>query len=197
MVSFLKFHLVFTSAMTGNIALLGLSLGKGELSSATHSITALIGFLLGAYTGSILMERRVLVSLILAAEAGILLIYAGLWLSVGINCGGVVLYILIVLSSLSMGLQSIAARLINIAGIPSVVFTNTITSIIIQVYECIRKKTAISTTLMHQLAALFSYLAGAIVFSWLLYNVPAAAAVLPVMIIGMAAAFRFVGRYAI
>ncbi|WP_254892651.1 DUF1275 family protein, partial [Acidithiobacillus thiooxidans] len=51
-VAFLKFHMVFTSAMTGNLALFGIAVGQGRLLSATHSLAALLDFIVGIALGS-------------------------------------------------------------------------------------------------------------------------------------------------
>lgn len=185
-VSFLKFHFVFTSAMTGNIALLGLSIGGGELLLSTHSLSALLGFFLGVYIGSIYFWRKSTASFLLFCEAIILASYSVIWLCYGLHINGFIVYILIILSSVSMGLQSVAARLINIAGIPSVVFTNTITSIIIKAYECMKEGSSYSGELPRQLVALLSYTAGAITFSWLIYSMLSVAVVLPALIIMVA-----------
>jgi len=182
-VAFVKFHLVFTSAMTGNIALLGISIGNGEFLLSTHSLAALFGFLTGAYIGSMLIRLQKNLSLILIVEVIILVIYAFLWINIGFISSGIYLYIFIILSSGSMGLQSVAARLINVASIPSVVFTNTITSIVIQVYEYIRVKDKLPIAALRQIYALLSYIFGATIFSWLLYSAPDAAVMLPSLII--------------
>src|ERR671918_41811 len=45
--SFLRLGNVFTSAMTGNTALLAIALGQGQLFAAMRSLMALIGFIIG------------------------------------------------------------------------------------------------------------------------------------------------------
>jgi uncharacterized membrane protein YoaK (UPF0700 family) len=46
--SFLKLGDLFASAMTGNSALLAIALARGEMLPASRSLTALVGFMLGA-----------------------------------------------------------------------------------------------------------------------------------------------------
>lgn len=48
MPSFLKLEDVFTSSMTGNTALLAIVIGRGQMLAASRSLTALLGFMLGA-----------------------------------------------------------------------------------------------------------------------------------------------------
>lgn len=185
-VAFLKFHMVFTSAMTGNLALFGIAVGQGHLLSATHSLDALLGFIVGIMLATLWKEHLHALRMLLCMEAAFLGIYAVAWLIVGFPDNGVLLYVMIMASALSMGLQSVAARLINVAGVPSVVFTNTLTSIVITLVENLRKKRPLPFAWRQQLAALFAYLIGAISFAFFLFQVPALAMVLPVCLIAIA-----------
>jgi uncharacterized membrane protein YoaK (UPF0700 family) len=185
-VAFLKFHMVFTSAMTGNLALFGIAVGQGHLLSATHSLAALLGFIVGIALGSVWKEHLYGLRILLCIETFFLGVYALVWMLVGFPGDGVLLYVLIMASALSMGLQSVAARLINVAGVPSVVFTNTLTSIVITFVENLRKKRPLPFAWRQQLAALFAYLVGAILFAFFLFQVPALAMVLPVFLVGIA-----------
>src|SRR5437660_11648422 len=45
--AFIKLGHLFTSAMTGNTALLAIALGQGHVAAAGRSLTALLGFALG------------------------------------------------------------------------------------------------------------------------------------------------------
>ena len=51
-VAFLTFGNVFTSAMTGNTALLGIAVSRGHLSDALLGLLALTGFIVGAATAA-------------------------------------------------------------------------------------------------------------------------------------------------
>jgi uncharacterized membrane protein YoaK (UPF0700 family) len=50
--------------------------------------------------------------------------------------------VLILLSAAGMGIQSVAARRINLPGIPTVVFTSTLTSIVMAATETILRRAA-------------------------------------------------------
>src|SRR5207248_2344808 len=52
--TFLTLENVFTSAMTGNMALLGIALSGGRWTAAAHAFAALVGFTCGAVSGSLL-----------------------------------------------------------------------------------------------------------------------------------------------
>ena len=49
--AFVKLGNVFTSVMTGNLVLLGLAIGKGDLQPAVHVALALVAFVAGAMVG--------------------------------------------------------------------------------------------------------------------------------------------------
>jgi uncharacterized membrane protein YoaK (UPF0700 family) len=134
--SFLKFHQVFTSAMTGNTALLGLGLGQGHFRAASYSFTALAGFALGNITATFTDETnadRPTWRRLLAVELSGLALVAVLWGLFAHPLHEAQLYALIMLSAGSMGVQSVIARKINLPGITTVVFTTTLTLIMMGV----------------------------------------------------------------
>ncbi|WP_414039608.1 YoaK family protein [Acidithiobacillus sp. M4-SHS-6] len=192
-VAFLQFHMVFTSAMTGNLALFGIAVGQGHLLSATHSLAALIGFIVGIMLATLWKDHPQALRMVLGLEVTFLGLYALLWIVWGFPADGAVLYALIVFSALSMGLQSVAARLINVAGVPSVVFTNTLTTIVITLVESLRKKQSLPFAWHQQVAALFAYLTGAIVFAFFLFQLPALAMILPVCLVSIALSTHWAG----
>jgi len=137
--AFLSLGDVFTSAMTGNTALLGIALSQGRLVSATHSVAALIGFSLGALLGAAMNIRRrqsnaavlEVVRLLLLTEICCLGVFAAILTSTGPPPESAVLYALILLSAVGMGLQGVAARQINSPGVNTIVFTSTLINIVI------------------------------------------------------------------
>lgn len=137
--TFLSLGDVFTSAMTGNTALLGIALSQGQIVSATHSLCALLGFALGAALGAAInlrMRRNGvgaphIVRLLLLLEIGCLGMFAAILSSTGPPPESAILYALILLSAIGMGLQGVVARQINSPGINTIVFTSTVISIVI------------------------------------------------------------------
>ncbi len=128
---------VFTSAMTGNAALLGLDLGQGNLAAASRSLAAFASFLLGLVGGAAMLrwEREAgwsaAVTRTLGLEFVLLLGFSALW---ALTAGPVTLevrYGLIVLSAVAMGIQSAAAHTIGVPGITTTYFTGTITNIVV------------------------------------------------------------------
>ncbi len=185
-VAFLKLNMVFTSAMTGNLALFGIAVGQGRLLSATHSLTALLGFISGVAIAAPWKERRFGLRRILGLEVVFLALYALCWLRWGFPPGGIPLYALILFSAMSMGMQSVAARLIDVAGVPSVVFTNTLTSVVLVFIQSIHKHRPLPFALRQQMAALLAYLGGAVVFAFLLMIMPVLAMTLPAILVALA-----------
>jgi uncharacterized membrane protein YoaK (UPF0700 family) len=135
--TFLTLGDVFTSAMTGNTALLGIALSHGEILAASHSFSALIGFMCGAALGTIVLVLRaetarglLAIRPLLAFEIFCLGAFAVILTLVDRPGEAVALYALILLSSIGMGVQGIVARHINSPGINTIVFTTTLVSIV-------------------------------------------------------------------
>ncbi len=161
--SFLALSGVFTSAMTGNTALLGLAVGQGQFGAAVRSFDALAGFLMGVAAGTLPRDtgssRSALVR-ILALEALCLGLFTALWGYWANLDKGMAVYGLILLSAAGMGIQSVAARRINLPGIPTVVFTSTLTSIVMAATEAVLKRPRFQFEALRQLAVFCAYLLG-------------------------------------
>jgi uncharacterized membrane protein YoaK (UPF0700 family) len=132
--SFLKFGDVFTSAMTGNTALLAIAIGRGHLLAALHSVTALLGFTLGVAAAVQNLQDteqnpRLKLRRLLLVEIASLAGCAALWSARGASPEGVILYAIILLSAVGMGIQGVAARIIDSRGISTIVFTSVLISI--------------------------------------------------------------------
>lgn len=163
--SFLVFHQVFTSAMTGNTALLGSALGQGQAPAAAHAAVALGSFIGGVAIGTLAAgegrQSRAL-ALVLALEALCLTLFAALWYSLARPADGGSAYPLILLSALAMGLQIVAARQVNLPGIPTVVVTSTLTSFVVNATLSARRGEALPVHAWRQAAIVLSYAAGAL-----------------------------------
>lgn len=130
-VSFAWLGKVLASAMTGNLALLGLYLGRGATAPASRSAAALAAFAVGAglATWAVRVRHRAL-KLLLTAELATLLAAAIFWAAAGRPSGGISGIGVIVPLALGMGMQIIAARQLNLAGVPTVVFTSTFANLV-------------------------------------------------------------------
>ncbi|HEY7299355.1 MAG TPA: YoaK family protein [Xanthobacteraceae bacterium] len=146
--SFLMLGNVFTSAMTGNTALLGFALSQGNLLSAAHSFSALIGFIVGAALAAIIGFRlqaqrpENLIRALLAIET-LCLVAVGVMLTiVGPPGESTAVFWLILVSAVAMGIQGITARYIHSPGINTIVFTSTLISIVISLAELLTRRSA-------------------------------------------------------
>ena len=136
--AFLTLGNIFTSAMTGNMALLAIAVGQGRLVSALLSFLALVGFVLGVVVGTAIYDpsktsaRSVLRPLCIL-ELACLGAFALTWHLVDRSLASPGLDTLILLSATAMGIQGVIARHINAPGINTIVFTSTLVAIVMSV----------------------------------------------------------------
>jgi uncharacterized membrane protein YoaK (UPF0700 family) len=184
--AFLKFHDVFTSAMTGNMALLGIALGQGHLLEAARSLAALIGFTVGSAVATLLhdtvateagrLQRLILLEAICLAGVAVL------WAVLAHPVYGAPLFALIVLGAGAMGIQSVAARAIDLPGIPTVVFTTTLTMIMMGLIRAVAPASGgVKPITWRQIGAMSAYLVGAAVAGLFAEIGPAVMALLPLV----------------
>jgi uncharacterized membrane protein YoaK (UPF0700 family) len=130
-ISYLGLGRVFTANMTGNTVLLGLALSQGAGAGVGRAAVALAGFAAGAIVVSRLVGRprgnamwppRVTVAL--AVEAGALVALAVLWSKIGR------LEVLVAISGVAMGMQSVAVRRLAVPGVATTYVTGTLTSLL-------------------------------------------------------------------
>ncbi|HEY1799025.1 MAG TPA: YoaK family protein [Stellaceae bacterium] len=184
---FLAFGGVFTSAMTGNAALLGMDLGQGKGIAAARSLVALAGFLVGVAAATALGggHRRGAVSTALRLEAACLLVFTAAWFLAGVPA---LVYALIALSGCGMGAQAVAARWVNLPAIPTVVFTSSLTSIVMAATRSLMRRRRLPDATRRQIGVFLTYLAGAVLAGALaLWNLTAVA-LLPLAAVAFALA---------
>jgi len=190
--SFLALGDVFTSAMTGNAALLGIALSQGRIVPAMHSLSALFGFALGASLGAAISLRKGkdnaaaidVVRLLLRLEICCLAAFAAILTFTGPPPENAALYGLILFSSIGMGLQGIAARQINAPGINTIVFTSTLISIITSVAGVLMRRSEsrnLHPDTKRQIGIFLAYAFGAIVAGILVGPVLSLLAWLPML----------------
>lgn len=134
-ISYLGLGRVFTANMTGNTVLLGLALVQADYPEALRASLALVGFFAGGALGAWVVEKGPSaglwprsVTVALALEWGFLVVFAVGWLFTGGEPATVAARgPLIVLSALAMGVQSAAARRLEVSGIATTYITGTVT----------------------------------------------------------------------
>jgi uncharacterized membrane protein YoaK (UPF0700 family) len=128
-ISYLALGRVFTANMTGNTVLLGLSLVQGDADGAGRAMLALAGFLLGGAAGAWIAYRG-------PSEEGwprgvtVALIVECVLLAALANDQSSTLAIRVALAAVAMGIQSAAARRLDIFGVATTFVTGTLTNLI-------------------------------------------------------------------
>jgi uncharacterized membrane protein YoaK (UPF0700 family) len=128
---------VFTANMTGNLVLLGIAIGQGQLVGSIRSVIAFAAFVLGVLVGVRVTSRIEptavwprSATLALLGELGLLLGLLAGWEITGGRPGAVALDILIALSAGAMGIQTAAARRLGVVGVTTTFVTGMLTSLI-------------------------------------------------------------------
>jgi len=128
-ISYLALGRVFTANMTGNTVLFGLALVQGDTGAIIRTALALGAFVVGAASGAWLVQR----------SEGPVHWPRGVTIALGVEC--VLLAALaadrssglaarVTLAALAMGVQSAAARRLDVFGIATTFVTGTLTSLV-------------------------------------------------------------------
>jgi uncharacterized membrane protein YoaK (UPF0700 family) len=199
-ISFAKLGGVFASAMTGNLAFLGLYLARFSFASAIGSAIALLGFIIGAAAGHLFTRgksRAVSLQILLGAEVILLALLVLLWLPGHHPAGSAAADALIIFLSVAMGLQSIVGKKINLSNIPTVVFTSTLTNLVIGIADTIiNKKRELPEDTRRQIGSFLLYFAGALCAGLLVFLNFMFLVALPLLAVGTALAIQLSHRRA-
>ncbi|HKO04908.1 MAG TPA: YoaK family protein [Candidatus Acidoferrales bacterium] len=153
-IAYLGLGHVFTANMTGNMVLLGLTLGQGQGLAAIANVVALAGFVFGVIIGAVSVaeggkpgewDRRV--SRAFLWEGMLIAAFTVVWhVAPGREVrGSGAFYALIALSAMAMGLQSAAVRRLNLPGVATTYVTGTMTSVVAGLTSRLLGKAAEST----------------------------------------------------
>jgi uncharacterized membrane protein YoaK (UPF0700 family) len=134
-VCFLRLGKVFSSVITGNLALLGIAAGEKNGGLAANGGLALAGYAAGvalgtafagtAERGQPVWPRRVTVTLIV--ELGILAVFSVGWLVSGSHRGTATRMVLLVLAATAMGVRTAAVR--RLGQMSTTYLTSTLTGL--------------------------------------------------------------------
>jgi uncharacterized membrane protein YoaK (UPF0700 family) len=192
--SFLVLGNAFTSGMTGNTALLGLAVGRGQIFTASYPASALAGFLLGVTLGGLLsrsVDQRAGLAALLGFESLCLGAFCAIWFGFAHPAGSEAIYVLIALSATGMGIQAVAARRINAPGIPTIVFTTTLTTICTAATDAVARGVPLSRDTKRQIGIFSVYLAGATIAGALSSSNLGLLALLPLIAVVAALAIEY------
>jgi uncharacterized membrane protein YoaK (UPF0700 family) len=183
----------FTSVMTGNIALFGLSLARESVSQATHTATAVAGYVVGVAIGTQLGWHAAkrwpaeplkeqpgehwppYMPLLLGTE---LLLLAGVlagWEVTGSRPAGGAQFVLLALAACAMGTQSASVAQLGLGNVSTTYLTGTLTGL---VSATVRPG---SKPGWRRPLVFVGVLAGAVLAGVLLANAPAVVPVLPIL----------------
>jgi uncharacterized membrane protein YoaK (UPF0700 family) len=181
--SFAALGQVFTGVMTGNLVLLGVSLGRGRFTAAVPAVAAIVAYIAGVYGAASWLRgthaddtdpwpARVSAALaaVLAAQAAVLV----WWLATGARPGPAVRDVLVGLSALAMGVQSAAVNAVSVPGAATTYLTGTLTVLTTELAT-----TGAPLTMRRRVAVLVAALAGAVLDAVLLTWARPAAPALP------------------
>jgi uncharacterized membrane protein YoaK (UPF0700 family) len=189
-ISFVQLGGIFASAMTGNLAFLGIYLARLSFYSAIGSAIGLIGFVAGSAIGHRITRgkgREASLNILLGTEMALLIAVVAAWFPVAHKNGSLAADLLIALLSIAMGLQSIIGKKINLSNIPTVVFTSTLTNLVIGISDALaEKKFVLPKDTKRQLISFFLYFFAALATGILAYLNAAILIVLPALIIAVA-----------
>lgn len=186
-VSYLGLGRVFTANMTGNLVLLGLAVGQGQIPEALRSVVALLGFAAGAMLGGWVVGAGQggevwpsRVTLVLAVELALLAVFQVAWVFAGANVPDGELEVLIAISAAAMGVQSAAGRRLAVAGVSTTYVTGTLTTLMAELVAMARRQPGAA----RWVGVLVALTVGAVVGAILMELARPIAPLLPVLVLG-------------
>ena len=195
-VSILSLGRVFVANMTGNVVFVGFAIGDAPGFSLGASLSALAGFLVGAFGGGwavsrVGANRAALVRNAVAAESALLIIALVVAIAVGTPFRGVARDALAAMLAMAMGLQNAAARRLSVPDLTTTVLTMTLTGLAADARESER-----GPVLVRRVLAVLTMLGGAIAGAVLVLDVSAVAAlgVAAGLLVGVTAAASATAR---
>ncbi len=173
---------VFTSVMTGNMVLLGVSAAREHAAIAYHTGVAFIGYVVGSLAGARvaghasrdeeLWPRPIVLALIV--ELVVLTVFAVWWEIVGGAPSSGVTYAMLALNALALGVQSAAVLRFGISGLSTTYLTGTLT----QLMAGLTKRRA--PIQWRSVLILLALIAGAALGAVVSVDIPKAAPVVPI-----------------
>src|SRR6478736_1310553 len=171
---------VFTSVMTGNLVLLGLSAGTGDHEVALRIVLAFAAFTVGVLTSGRMTKRHLgekflwprAVTHCLAIQLVVLVTFVIGWELESAHPEGTAKDILLALAALAMGLQSGAVVAIGVPGLSTTYVTGTLTGVLTTVANSKRLR-------WDSAAILTGLVVGATIAGLLIVHAPRLAPILP------------------
>lgn len=139
-VGFLALGGAFTSVMTGNLVLFGVSAARSDIALAQHTAAAIAcyvaGCLAGAHVAGTTQAGQPIwprgVSRALAVELAAFAVFAMGWWAKGSDPHGGVQLALLSINALGLGIQSSAVQRFGVSGLSTTYMTGTLTTVVVQ-----------------------------------------------------------------
>ncbi len=185
-ISFLGLGGVFTSVMTANMVLLGLSAGTRDGALALHAGAALTGFVVGGLAASRFARPAdqparvwpVRVTVMLAVEAAVLAGVTAGWEAAAARPSGPEQLVLVTGAAVAMGIQSAAVRALGVPGLSTTYLTGTLTAVLGDLAAARG-----SASLRRRVVLLIMLVAGAAVSGVLVTQAPRLAPLIPLALL--------------
>jgi uncharacterized membrane protein YoaK (UPF0700 family) len=137
-VGFLRLGGVFTSVMTANMVLLGISAGRHNAPLALHAGAAFTGYILGLFIGSRVAGRAVdgqptwprRVTVALGVEFALIVSFAAWWEVTGGHPSSGPTYGFLGLNAAALGIQSSAVLRFGVPGVSTTYLTGLLTQLV-------------------------------------------------------------------
>jgi uncharacterized membrane protein YoaK (UPF0700 family) len=186
-IGFLALGGAFTSVMTGNMVLLGVSISQGDGGRAASSVGAILAFIAGAALGARvagtpreadrLWPRAVTVGLLV--ELGFMAAYAVGWWVTGGSPGPGVAFALLLATAIALGIQSSTVQRFGVSGLSTTYMTGTLTTVVIRLATGRGVK-----EVWHSVEVLLGLIAGAVAGTVLVRLAPLSAPILQLAVLG-------------
>ena len=184
-VAFLGLH-VFTAVMTGNLVLLGVSIGQGAARNAVRGLVAVGGYgigvlagarIVGAGPGQTTWSRAVTRALVL--EAALQAIFLAGWVLTGAAPDGLAAFALITISGIAMGLQAATTRAVA-PGRSTTYLTGTLTGLLTELSAL-----GVRPDWWHRASIVIALVFGALIGAVAFMAVPVLAPAIPLVVLAI------------
>lgn len=174
-ISFIVFGGAFTSVMTGNLVLLGISVAHADGVAARQVAVAIIGYIAGCAVGSRIAGTASpgdpvwppAIARGIGVEACLFVVYAAGWWASGARPAGPVAAGLLGVSAIALGIQSSTVRRFGEGGLSTTYLTGTLTTLVISLSTGHRLR-----DVSRHLLILIALVCGAVLAALLLQHVP-------------------------
>lgn len=188
-IGFLALGGAFTSVMTGNMVLLGISAARADGELAGHAAAAIACFVLGCAVGARVAGSSraddpvwpAAVTRALAVEGAVLCVYAAAWWATGSAPGSGLQLVLLVLNAFALGVQSSTIQRFGVSGLSTTYMTGTLTTLVVKIAAGRHPR-----EVAHSGAVLAALIAGAALGGGVVLHVPVAGPVCQLAGVGVA-----------